>query len=70
MFNYRYWVPFMKAQAINDPAYIKRKNIAIAVLKGLKTIYHQEIPSVQKSIEELSRHLRCEYPEINDELPI
>ena len=70
MFNYRYWVPFMKAQAIKDPEYIKRKNISVAVLKGLKTIYHKETSSVQKAIEELSRQLRSEYPEINEEMPL
>lgn len=70
MFNYRYWVPFLKAQAIQDPEYLKRKNIYLAVLGGLKKTYPNENSNMQKAIEEFSKVCRAEYPEINEELPL
>ena len=36
MFNRRYWLPFKKEQAKDDPEYIKRKNGYVAILKLLK----------------------------------
>lgn len=70
MFNWRYWVPFKKEQAIQDPEYIKRKNIYKACIEALKKTYPNENPTMQKAIEEFSKVCRSEYPEINQELPL
>lgn len=70
MFNWRYWVPFLKVQAIQDPEYIKRKNIYIAALQVFKKTYPNENPHMQKAIEEFSKVCRTQYPEINQELPL
>lgn len=70
MFNWRYWIPFLKAQAIQDPEYIKRKNIYKACIEALKKTYPNEGPNMQRAIEEFSRVCRAEYPEINQELPL
>jgi len=70
MLNRRYRPLFNKEDAKKDPEYIKRKNIAVAVLKALKKVYPQESRDVQLGIEALSKVYRSEYPEINEELPL
>lgn len=70
MFNRRYWLPFKKEQAKDDPEYIKRKNGYIAILKLLKKTYPIESSNMQQAIEAFSKVCRKEYPEINEELPI
>ena len=70
MFNWRYRPLFLKDQIPTDPAYIKRKNTYVEVLKGLKKTYPEETPDVQKEIEVLSQILRKKYPEINNDLPL
>lgn len=69
-FNWRYWLPFKKEQAIKSPEYIKRKNIYIAVLGALKKTYPQETAEMQQAIEQFSQICRKSYEEINKELPI
>lgn len=70
MFNRRYWLPFKKSQAINDPEYIKRKNRYLTVLSELKKTYPSETPTMKKAIEDFSKVCRREYPELNEELPL
>lgn len=70
MFNRRYWLPFKKEQAKDDPEYIKRKNGYVAILKLLKKTYPIENSNMQKAIEDFSKVCRAEYPAINDELPL
>lgn len=67
--NYRYRVLYMKVDAAKDPEYLKRKNIALGVLKVLKKQYPWEPVDVRRGIIFLSNVLREAYPEINDELP-
>lgn len=70
MFNWRYWLPFKKEQAVKSPEYIKRKNIYVAVLSALKKTYSQENSEMQKAIEQFSQICRKSYEEIDKELPI
>ena len=63
-------MPFKKEQAKDDPERIKRKNIYLAVLGGLKKTYPNENSNMQKAIEDFSKVCRKEYPEINEELPL
>ena len=70
MFNWRYWLPFIKEQAKVDTEYLKHKNDAISVLKELKKMYPTEKSNVKKAIEGLSKAFRENYPEINKELPV
>ena len=51
MFNWRYWLPFIKEQAKVDTEYLKHKNDAISVLKELKKMYPTEKSNVKKAIE-------------------
>lgn len=67
--NYRYRVLYIEDDAKLDPEYLKRKNTALLVLKALKKNYDQETIEVREAIVTLSRALRKEYPEINQELP-
>ena len=69
-FNWRYWLPFKKEQAKDDPERIKRKNIYIAVIQGLKKTYPNENSNMQKAIEDFSKVCRSEYPELNQEIPL
>jgi len=69
-FNWRYWIPFLKEQAKQDPEYLKRKNIYIAVLTALKKTYPVESVEMQKAIEQFSQVCRKNYKEINEELPL
>lgn len=70
MFNRRYWILYLKGDAKKSPEYLKRKNIAVAVLRALKKIYDEENIDVREWIVALSQALRKEYDEINDELPL
>lgn len=70
MFNWRYWLPFIKEQTKVDTEYLKHKNDAISVLKELKKMYPTEKSNVKKAIEWLSKAFRENYPEINKELPV
>ena len=70
MFNRRYWLPFKKNQAINDPEYLKRKSRYLTVLTELKKTYPSENSTMQKAIEDFSKVCRKEYKELNDELPL
>lgn len=70
MFNWRYRPIFKKEQAKTDPAYLKKKNNALLILKALKTMYPEENADTKKAIEALSREFRKSYPEINKELPV
>lgn len=70
MFNWRYWIIYLKEQAKTDPEYLKRKNQAIIILKALKKVYPDESNGVKKAIETLSKAYRNAYPELNKELPV
>ena len=70
MFNWRYRPLFKKEQAKKDPEYIKRKNVAVVVLKALKKQYDKEPAAVKEAIVKLSQAYRKAYPEINEELPL
>ena len=69
-FNWRYWLPFKKEQAKDDPERIKRKNIYAAVITALKKTYPNENSNMQKAIEDFSKVCRSEYPELNEEIPL
>ena len=69
-FNWRYWLPFKKEQAVKSPEYIKRKNIYVAVLKALKKTYPEENSEMQLAIEQFSQACRKNYEEIDEELPL
>lgn len=68
--NYRYWILYIEDDAKLDPEYLKRKNVALLVLKTLKKQYDDEPIFVKEAIVTLSKAYREAYPEINDELPI
>lgn len=68
--NYRYWVLYIEEDAKIDPEYLKRKNIALLVLKTLKKQYDNEPIFVRDAIVKLSKAYREAYPEINEELPL
>ena len=70
LLNWRYWILYIKENAQKSPEYLKRKNAYVAVLKVLKKYYNEESGEVKNWIVELSKWLRKNYPEINDELPI
>lgn len=70
MFNRRYWILYLIWDAKKSPEYLKRKNIAVAVLKWLKKIYPDERQDVKEWIVALSQMLRKEYKEIDEELPL
>lgn len=70
MFNWRYWVLFIKEQANQNPEYLKRKNRYIAVLSELRKTYPEESKEMQKAIEQFSQICRKKYREIDKELPI
>ena len=70
MFNRRYRPLFNLEHTKVDPEYLKRKNIAVAVLKALKKTYPDEPEEVKQGIIALSQAYRKAYPEINDELPL
>ena len=70
MFNYRMWILYTKIDALKDPEYLKRKNNALILLKALRKIYEEESTKVKKEIVDLSKSLREEYPELNDEYPV
>lgn len=67
--NYRYRVLYMKENEAKDPAYLKRKNIYLEILKILKKYYPVEKADVQRWIEAFSASVRKAYPELNEELP-
>lgn len=69
-FNWRYWIPFLKSQAKDDPEYLKRKAIYNAVLTALKKTYPNESHDMQLAIEAFSKVCRGKYPELNEELPL
>lgn len=69
LFNYRYWVLYIKEDAAKDPAYLKLKNINLIVLQALRKYYDQEPTSVREAIVKLSQALRKAFPELNDDLP-
>lgn len=68
-FNFRYWVLYIKEDALKDPEYLKRKNGYLAVIKLLKKYYPIENREVQLWIEAFSSAVRKHYPELNEELP-
>lgn len=68
-FNFRYRILYIKEDAAKDPAYLKRKNIYLEILKILKKYYPVENADVQKWIEAFSASARKAYPELNGELP-
>lgn len=70
LFNYRYWVLYIKEDEKKSAEYLKRKNTWIDVINLLKKTYPSESPKMQKAIEEFSRVYREEYPEINEEIPL
>ena len=70
MFNWRMWILYAKIDALKSPEYLKRKNIALVILKALRKIYDEESANVKKEIVDLSLSLREEYPELNDEYPV
>lgn len=70
MFNWRYRPIYKKEQAKADPAYLKKKNSALIILKALKSMYPDENADTKKAIEQLSKEFRKSYPEINKELPV
>ena len=67
MWNWRYWVLFFKAKV--DTEYLKRKNDRNLIIQALKKMHKIEKSSIQKSIEALSKEVRGEYPELNEEIP-
>ncbi|MBO7691741.1 MAG: hypothetical protein J6T10_03805 [Methanobrevibacter sp.] len=68
-FNFRYWVLYLKSEALTDPEYLKRKNAYKTVLEVLKKYYPAEKNEIKKAIETFSQVIRNNYPEINSELP-
>lgn len=70
MFNWRYRPLFLQEQVPTDPAYLKRKNTYVEVLRWLKKTYPEETPEIQKAIENLSQLVRRDYPEVNEDLPL
>lgn len=68
--NYRYRVLYIKEDAKLNPEYLKRKNVALAVLQVLKKQYPNENAETQAAIVVLSQALRKAYPELNTELPL
>lgn len=67
--NFRYWVLYIKEDALKDPEYLKRKNGYLAALTLLKKYYPIENREVQLWIEAFSAAVRKNYPELNEELP-
>jgi hypothetical protein len=61
---------YIEDDAKLDPEYLKRKNVALLVLKTLKKQYDDEPIFVKEAIVTLSKAYREAYPEINEELPI
>lgn len=70
LFNYRYWVLYIKEDEKKTAEYLKRKNLWVGIIKLLKKTYPEESPKMQKAIEEFSKAYRSEYPEINSEVPL
>ena len=70
LLNWRYWILYIKESAKKSPEYLKRKNNYVLVLSVLKKMYGEESEKVRGGIVGLSKVLRENYPEINDELPI
>lgn len=70
MFNRRYRPLFLKEQAKKDPEYLKRKNNQLLIMKAMKKQYPEENIAVKVAIENYSKVIRKEYPEINEELPL
>jgi len=70
MFNRRYWIVYNKEDAKKDPEYLRQKANTGEAIKGLKKIYPDANPIVQNMIENLSKQLRKQFPELDDEIPI
>lgn len=70
LFNYRYWVLYIKEDAKVGPEYLKKKNRALILLKALKKMYPEENSDTKIWIETLSKALRKAYPELNSDLPL
>jgi hypothetical protein len=70
MFNWRMWILYTQIDALKDPEYLKRKNIALLLLKSLRKIYDTESKIIKNDIIKISLDLREEYPELNDEYPV
>ena len=70
LLNWRYWILYIKESAKKSPEYLKRKNNYVLVLSVLKKMYGEENEKVRGWIVGLSKVLRENYPEINEELPL
>lgn len=70
LFNYRYWVLYIKEDEKKTAEYLKRKNLWVGIIKLLKKTYPEESSKMKKAIEAFSKVYRSEYPEINEEVPL
>ena len=70
LLNWRYWILYIKWSINKSPEYLKRKNAYLVILKALKKYYDEENSGVKNGIVGLSKALRENYPELNDELPL
>lgn len=70
LFNYRYWVLYIKEDEKKSIEYIKRKNNYLLIMKSLRKMYNEESPEMKKIIEWFSQWCRKNYTEIDEEFPL